>query len=207
MLNKIRQYSMPVVAIMFIFNILALHSVNAQTSDLMVAGPLGEMTLGDPSAPVTIIEYASATCGHCANFHKTTFPKLKEQYMDKGKVYYIFREFPLDPLSKGAFMLSRCLPKERYFPMIDVLFERQREWAYVKKPLPALMTLAKQAGFTEESFKACLTNQDIQAGIEAVVKQASDKLDVNSTPTFFVNGKKHAGDISFKELSKIIDEQ
>lgn len=172
-------------------------------ADLAVQGPLGDMVLGKDDAPVTIIEYASMTCSHCATFHNTTYPALKSKYIDTGKVKYILREFPLDPLAAGAFMLARCAGKDKYYPMVEVLFQKQKDWV-VQKPIEPLMAIAKQAGFTEDSFNSCLQDQKMLEGIEQVRARASEKLGVNSTPTFFINGKVHRGSLTIEELEKQI---
>jgi protein-disulfide isomerase len=172
-------------------------------SDLAKAGPLEEMALGPENAPVTIIEYASMTCSHCANFSTKTFPELKKRYIDTGKVRYILREFPLDPLAAGAFMLARCAGKNKYYPMVETLFEQQKDWV-VQRPLDPLKRIAKQAGFTDQSFDQCLANQQLLDGMEKVRQHGAEKLGVNSTPTFFINGKVHRGDISIDELEKQI---
>src|SRR6266566_8249929 len=114
-------------------------------ADLLVPGPLGDEIQGQADAPVTIVEYASMTCPHCSHFHETTYPELKKKYIDTGKVRFIFREFPLDQLAAAAFMLARCGAKERYFPMVETLFQQQRTWA-VQRPLQPLMAISKQAG-------------------------------------------------------------
>jgi protein-disulfide isomerase len=179
----------------------------ASPADLMQAGPLGDMAMGADNAPVTIVEYASMTCGHCANFHNNTYPELKKRYIDTGKVRYIFREFPLDPLAAGAFMLARCAGKDdknRYFNLVEVLFQKQKDWA-VQKPIPPLLSIVKQAGFTQETFEQCLANQQMLDGIEQVRNRAAEKLGVNSTPTFFINGKVFRGDISIEEIAKAVD--
>lgn len=170
-------------------------------ADLAVAGPLGDQVLGKEDAPVTIIEYASMTCSHCATFHNNTYPELKKRYIDTGKVKYILREFPLDPLAAGAFMLARCAGKDKYYPMVEILFQKQKDWV-VQKPIEPLMAIAKQAGFTEESFNSCLQDQKMLEGIEQVRARAAEKLGVNSTPTFFINGKIHRGSLTIEELEK-----
>jgi protein-disulfide isomerase len=154
---------------------------------LMQAGPLGEMALGDEKAPVTIIEYASMTCPHCAAFHETTYPELKKRYIDTGKVRFIFREFPLDQLALAAFLLARCAGPGKYFPMIETLFQQQKEWV-VQKPLGPLLAIAKQAGMTEQAFNECLQNKTLVDGLEDV-RQRAMKVGVQSTPSFFINGK------------------
>src|SRR6516225_3608936 len=120
-------------------------------ADLAQAGPLGDAWLGSPDAKCTIIEYASMTCSHCAAFHRDTWPKLKSTYIDTGKVHFTLREFPLDPLAAAGFMLARCAGDEKYYAMIDLLFDKQNDWAFVKKPVDALAALTKQAGFTQKT--------------------------------------------------------
>jgi protein-disulfide isomerase len=176
-------------------------------AELLKPSPLGEMVLGPANAPVTIIEYASMTCSHCAHFAKTTYPELKKRYIDTGKVRYMLREFPLDPLAAAGFMLARCAAKDdanKYYTLIDTLFHQQDTWV-VQKPLPPLQAIGRQAGLSEKDFNACLTNQSMLDKIESVRKNATDKLGVNSTPTFFVNGEKLTGDVSIDELTKKIE--
>jgi protein-disulfide isomerase len=172
--------------------------------ELMVAGPLGERSLGKADAPVTIIEYASMTCSHCATFHNTVYPTLKSKYIDTGKVRFILREFPLDPLAAGAFMLARCAGEDKYFPMVDALFRAQKTWAAAPDPVAALLTIAKQAGFTQQTFEQCLTNQQVLDGVEWVRQRAAEKFGVNSTPTFFINGKIQRGAPTVEELDKLL---
>lgn len=172
--------------------------------DLAVAGPLGDVALGSPDAKVTIIEYASMTCSHCAAFHKETFPVLKERYIDTGKVRFILREFPLDPLATAGFMLARCEGDAKYYPITDLLFDHQRQWAFVDKPLDALSQMMRQAGFSQEKFESCLRDQKVYDGVNAVKNRAADKLKIDSTPTFFINGERHPGNVSIDELEKII---
>jgi protein-disulfide isomerase len=176
---------------------------NPSAAELMQPGPLGDMVLGDEKAPVTIIEYASMTCPHCAHFHETTYPELKSKYIDTGKVRFIFREFPLDQLAAAGFMLARCSGKDKYFPLVETLFQKQREWV-VQRPLAPLMTISKQAGMTEQSFNECLKNQQVLDGIEDVRSRAATKFGVQSTPTFFINGKIYRGALTMAEMEKEI---
>jgi protein-disulfide isomerase len=179
----------------------------ASDAELLKPNPLGEMVLGNAKAPVTIIEYASMTCSHCAHFATTTMPELRKRYIDTGKVRYMLREFPLDPIAAAGFMLARCAAKdnaEKYYALIDILFHQQGTWV-VKQPLPPLQAIGRQAGLSEKDFNACLANQGMLDKIEEVRKSATEKLGVNSTPTFFVNGEKITGDVSIDELAKKID--
>jgi protein-disulfide isomerase len=173
-------------------------------AELAKPGPDGDVVLGSEKAPVTIIEYASMTCPHCAHFSTTTFPQLEKRYIDTGKVRFIFREFPLDPLAAAGFMLARCAGKNRFMPVVEALFAKQQDWM-VQKPIPPLMAIAKQFGFTEQSFDQCLANQQVLDSIQAVRDRAAEKLGVNSTPTFFVNGKKLTGDQSIEAMAKEIE--
>lgn len=187
-----------------------LSDARADVSELELMKPqaLPDMAVGSDKAPVTIVEYASMTCPHCAAFDQVTFPELKKRYIDTGKVRFIFREFPLDNLAAAAFMLARCAAGDtdsgKYFALVDTLFRQQTQWA-VQQPIPPLMAIAKQAGFTEASFNACLANQKILDSIESVRQRAVDAFKVKSTPTFFVNGKTVEGALSIEEFAKIID--
>lgn len=171
---------------------------------LLETGELPEKALGEEDAPVTIVEYASMTCSHCASFHVNTYPALKEQYIDTGKVRFIMREFPFDPRAEAGFMLARCA-EDRYFPMVKVLFERQDKWAPVQDARTALFNIAKLAGFSQESFEACLTNQELLDDVRAVRARGASEFGVNATPTFFINGKKYSGALSIAQMSAIID--
>ena len=173
-------------------------------AELAEQGPAGDVVLGSDKAPVTIIEYASMTCPHCAHFSENTFPELKKRYIDTGKVRYTLREFPLDPLAAAGFMLARCAGADKYMPIVETLFAKQADWV-VKEPIEPLKTIAKQFGFSEDSFKQCLANQKVLDDIQAVRDRAAQKLGVNSTPTFFINGKRKVGDLSIDEMAKEID--
>lgn len=171
---------------------------------LLEPGALPEMVLGKDDAPVTIVEYASMTCPHCANFHATTLPELKTKYIDTGKARLIFREFPFDPRSEAGFMLARC-SKDNYFPMVDVLFKQQQNWAAVENAKDALLQISKLAGFSQESFEACLTDQKLLDDVRAVQKRGAEEFKVDSTPTFFINGNTYKGALTIAEMSAIID--
>ncbi len=174
--------------------------------ELMKPSPLGELALGPPDAKVTVVEYASMTCGHCAHFTKDVWPDFKKKYVDTGKVYYVFREFPLDNLAAAASMLARCAGNDKAFPLIEVLFEKQADWAFAEgNPVPKLFEIAKQAGFTQESFDKCLTDQKLLDNITAGRTRASDVFGVSATPTFFINGKKLDGAPTLANFDKMIE--
>jgi protein-disulfide isomerase len=186
---------------------LAAGAARAQTiaiEQLMKpAGDLGDVVQGSAAARVTIIEYASMTCSHCASFHERTWPALKAKYIDTGKARFILREFPLDPLAAGGFMLARCAGDRRE-ALIDLLFKQQANWAFVQKPVDALSALVRQAGFTQESFEKCLTDQKLLDGVLAVKNQGQNDFRVDSTPTFFINGVKYTGALPIEEFDRIL---
>ena len=177
---------------------------NVDMAELLKPGALPDKQLGKDDAKVTIVEYASMTCPHCAHFAETTFPDLKKKYIDTGKARYILREFPFDPSAEAGFMLARCA-KDNYFPMVDVLFAQQANWVGVSNTKDALLQISKLAGFTQESFEACLTDQKLLDDVRSVQKRGANEFKVDSTPTFFINGKTYKGAMSIEEMSAIID--
>jgi protein-disulfide isomerase len=172
---------------------------------LMAEGPLPDVIQGAANAPVTIVEYASMTCPHCARFAAETFPALKAKYIDTGKAKYILREFPLDALATAGFMLMRCAGPEKRDAMTNLLFTQQKTWAYSDKPVEALANVVKQAGFTQAAFETCLKDQKLLNSVNAARDQAAEKFHVDATPTFFINGKRLGGEVSIKQLSDAID--
>lgn len=180
----------------------AAQTVEAAKLMAPAASPLPEQALGSATAPVTIVEYASLTCSHCAAFHAKTFPVLKSKYIDTGKVRFILREFPFDPVATAGFMLARCMPADKYFPMTSSLFDTQRAWAFGTNPAEGLLTVAKQAGMSEADFEKCLSDKELAEKVQASAQYANQELGVNSTPTFFINGKKISGALSPEDLDK-----
>ncbi|MGO4440215.1 DsbA family protein [Rhizobium sp. RAF56] len=174
-------------------------------SAVLKPGPLPDLALGKDDAKVTIVEYMSMTCPHCAHFATTTFGEIKKKYIDTGKVRFIIREFPFDPRAAAAFMLARCAPPEQYFPMIEMMFKQQPTWAAAEDGRAALLQMSKLAGFTEESFKECLTNQKLLDDVNSVRERGTKEFGVNATPTFLINGKRYAGDMSVDTMSALID--
>jgi protein-disulfide isomerase len=167
---------------------------------------LPDMALGPASAAVTITEFASMTCPHCAAFNKDVFPKIKSEYVDTGKVRYVFREFPLDIKAAAGSMLARCIAKDdsgKYFAVIDMLFKQQNDWA-MKNTAETLTRIGKQAGLSQEAVEACLKDQALLDKIAADQKYAGEVLKVDSTPTFFINGDRIKGEASFEEFDKRI---
>ncbi len=166
---------------------------------------LDELSFGSADAKVTVVEYASMTCPHCAHFTNDVFPDFQKKYIDTGKVRYIFRDFPLDNLAAAVSMLARCAGKDKALPMIETFYAKQQDWAFASgSPVPKLFDIAKQAGFTQESFDKCLTDQKLLDKITAERTRASDVFGVNATPTFFINGKRLQEAPSMEAFDKVI---
>ncbi len=173
---------------------------------LFAPQPLPDVVQGKADAPVTIVEYASMTCPHCARFHAETYPALLSKYVDTGKVRFILREFPLDPRAAAAFMLARCAGDgDKRTAVIDLLFNSQQTWAESDKPLDTLSDLMRQTGMSAKDFDACLNNQSLYNNVIKERDEAGKDFQIDATPTFFINGKKYSGEMSIDALSKIID--
>jgi protein-disulfide isomerase len=175
-------------------------------SDVAKPVSLPDMALGPANASVTITEFASMTCPHCAAFNAAVFPKIKSEYIDTGKVRYVFREFPLDIKAAAGSMLARCIAKDdagKYFAVVDMLFRQQNDWV-MKNTTETLTRIGKQAGLSQQGVEDCLKDQALLDKIAADQKYASEVLKVDSTPTFFINGEKIKGETSFEEFDKKI---
>jgi protein-disulfide isomerase len=178
---------------------------DVDVTQLMIPGPLGDMTLGDPHAPVTVVEYASMTCPHCGRFHSDTFPTLKSKYIDTGKVYFVFREFPLDSLAMAAIMLARCSGPDHFFGVVDTLFDHQQDWAYVADPKSALQSFLMPFGVGPQEFADCLGNDDVFNNASAVAQRGADVFGVQGTPTFFFNGHRVVGEMSVADVDQFVN--
>jgi len=167
---------------------------------------LPDIVQGKADAPVSIIEYASMTCPHCARFHAETYPTLRDKYINTGKVRFVLREFPLDPRAAAAFMLARCSGDgDKRTAVIDLLFNAQESWAYSDTPLDALAKLMKQTGMSSKDFEACLNDQKLYNKVVKERDDAGKDFSIDATPTFFINGVKYSGEMSVAALSKILD--
>jgi len=168
------------------------------------ATALSERAIGSPDAPVTVTEYFSLTCPHCASFHNETFPALKEKYIDTGKVRFVYRDFPLDRVALPAAMMARCVDEKRYPGVIAVLFKTQNSWATARDPIGELGKIAALAGLGKEAFESCLQSEELANGV-LTSRQEGSAAGVNSTPAFMVNGKIYAGVHSIEEFSEVLD--
>lgn len=174
-------------------------------TDIDVASVMQDRVLGDANAPVTVIEYASMTCGHCATFHNDYLPEVKSQLIETGQVKFIFREFPLDAVALRASMMARCAPEDKFFGLLEVLFSNQRRWVSAQDPVEAMAKLGKLAGISDARFEACMMNQELETALLQQRQNATTEFNVNSTPTFvFNNGAKvqsgAMGVDAFKEI-------
>ncbi len=169
------------------------------------AGGYKDHPVGNPEAKVTVIEYLSPTCPHCAEFALNFYPQIKADYIDTNKIQFIGRPFIRNVLDAVVFMLAEAAGPEKYHEVVDTFFKTQQTWAASNTPNDAIFAIAQQLGFTKESYDAALKNQDLYAGLEAVQKQALDEFKLEGTPTFYINGNKHNGGYSVEELKAAID--
>ena len=166
----------------------------------------GDILLGDPDAPVTMIEYFSYSCGHCANFHAQTFPELKKTYIDTGKVKLVMRDFPLNRPALEAALMIHCLSPMAYWGMTEHLFKTQEQWV-VEQSLPPLGAIAKTAGLDDAAFQACVGDTAKRDGVIAGAEAGTKAFGIDSTPTFVIDGIVVKGDRSFATFQKILDGQ
>jgi len=165
-----------------------------------------EKVVGDPNAKVTVIEYASLGCPHCANFHFDVYPKIKKEYIDTGKVKFIFRDFPLGTPSVAAAVIARCAGSKRYFAMIDIFFKAQHQWSHAPNPLEALKKTARFGGMSSADVDACIANQALLNSIQERAQAAQLDYEINSTPSFVIEGRKIAGGLPYADFKKVLDE-
>jgi len=165
-----------------------------------------DQVLGRPDAPLTIIEYASTTCGHCANFHKTVLPRLKAEWIDTGRAKLIYRDYPTGPqsLSLGASLIPHCAGPDRYFGLLGLIMDQQERWMGSANPLAELKKLAKLAGMGEDKVDECLRRQDLAGAIEARARDAFEKRGIDGTPAFIIDGKVLPGARPFEDLDKAL---
>jgi len=188
----------------FVFVTLVFAGLAGTAAAATVEDMLAEGSLGSDKAPVTVIEYASLTCPHCAAFANTTFEAFKKKYIDTGKVHFIYRDFPFDQPGLRAAMMVRCSGPERFFGFLEILFKSQESWAGAADPLAELAKIARLGGMSKEEFDACMANKELMDGILKGELEAQEKYKAESTPTFIVNGVKHEGNMSLETLDGIL---
>ena len=191
---------------------VAMPAARAQKAEIPVAElmkktALQELSIGSPDAKVTVVEYASLTCPSCQNFHMNVLPGLKAKYIDTGKVRLVLRVWPRDTRDAAGYMLALCAGGEKAYPLISALFQRQSDWAFTQgSPTEKLLEIAKQVGFTKETFETCLTNQKLLDDITAERDRAARDFEIGQTPTFFVNGRLLPG-LGRQQLQALVAEE
>jgi protein-disulfide isomerase len=184
----------------------AKSSVAVQLADTTDTIYPDDMYLGKPDAKVTVIEYASLSCPHCANFNKEVLPKIKADYIDKGLVRWIFRDYPLNRPAFQAAILAHCASPVRYFSLVDQLFQSQDYWLTQSDPLTALKQIGASVGVDDKAFEACLNDETLKNKILTRVQEANDKYKVDATPTFVIKGTTHAGELPYDDFKKLLDQ-
>ena len=182
----------------FVYNFFFTESVSANIVDTIEA--LEEKSLGKPNAPIKMIEFASLTCGHCARFHNEVMPAIKEKYINNGKIFFIYKDFPLDKFALKASIISRCSGNKNYFSFLDVFYKKQSSWTRSQDPFKSLLKIAKIGGLKDEEIKVCVGNKSIEDGLLKDRLQSSKKYDITATPTIYLNGKKYTGDLTLEAL-------
>ena len=170
---------------------------------------IGDMILGSADAPITVIEYASMTCSHCATFHENTYPRLKENYIDTGKIQFVFREFPLDAYALEASIMARCAGADRYFELVHEIFVRQEDWILARSPKSirrSLQNIGEDMGVTEEMNDICQDNEALQKRIAAKAAEGRTRYEVSGTPALVINGKLFEGTPNYNNVARYLEE-
>lgn len=177
----------------------------AAAGNVPLAEAVAEMAMGRDDAPVTMIEYSSLACPHCATFHRDVLPKIKETYIDTGKVRLVYRDFPLGGLALAAAMVARCGGRQKYFGFIEVLFRSQAQWSRSDDPRRELARVARFGGISQTDFEACLVNEPLMTDIRERAADARQKFGIDSTPTFIIDGEKIVGARPFEDFRDAIE--
>lgn len=196
--------------VLFIVAFLSGMGAQAHAASDLLQQQDGDMVLGDAKAPVTIIEYSSLSCPHCADFSKNVLPGLTKKYIDEGKVKLVHRDFPLNEPAFRASLLAHCAgekDQKRYFNFTKVLFETQENWAFHKNFLERLSNIGKLGGISGDTFDKCMEDKGLSDKILGMKQSAVKELDVNATPTFYINGEKYTNAYSVEAFSAAIDKQ
>lgn len=177
----------------------------AQQAPAVPASATAPRMLGSPDAPVEVVEYASLTCHHCATFHNEVLPQVKKEFIDTGKVRIVYRDFPLDRVGLEAATMARCLPPERYFPVLSLLFAKQDDWSHAKDPIEPLARIGALAGLSRQAYDACRADKALQDSIVQSRYEGEQKHGVDSTPSFVIDGKTLKGVLQFEEFKKTVE--
>ncbi len=191
------------IYLIFLFCFLFADPSNARIVDTIEA--LQPKSLGKEGAPVKMIEFASFTCGHCARFHNDVFPLIKKEYIDSGKIYFTYNDFPLDKFALKASVIARCSGKDKYFNFLKVLYKKQSDWTSSQDPFKSLLKIAKLGGLKNDEIKVCVGNQSIEDGILKKRLNSTKKFNITATPTIYLNGEKYDGDLTYEALKLKLD--
>ena len=187
-------------ALVLLFSFFCLSFTDARARIVDTIEALKEKKIGTEEANIEIIEFASLTCGHCAKFHNEVFPKIKKEFIDTGKVSFIYQDFPLDKFALKASVIARCSGEKKFFSFLKVLYSKQKDWTRTEDPFRSLLKIAKLGGLKNEEIKVCVGNKSIEDGILKQRLNASKKFDIKATPTLYINGEKYDGDLTFEAL-------
>ena len=168
--------------------------------------PTGDIALGDEDAPLTVYEYASLTCPHCATFHMNTWPEVKREYVDTGKVRFILREVYFDQYGLWASMVARCGGERGFYPMVEAFLEQQSAWTQAQDIGEAIQQIGRRAGLSSSRLAECLSDREYAKALLESYQENREAHDIQSTPTFIIDGEKHTGDMSFEEFSALLDD-
>lgn len=194
------------------FALLVLAAVPAGAAGSAASGPIPapaaypERVLGKADAPITMVDYSSLTCPHCATFHTTVLPQIKKDFIDTGKVKLVYRDFPLDRLALGAAVVARCVPEGSFFPLLDMLYKGQEKWTRASNPLDAIQGYGRLAGLTPDAMDACFKDQPLVDAIQQVRENANKAHNITSTPSFVINGTLHSGAQGYDYFAKVFNE-
>ena len=194
-----KKFKLP-LALVLLFSFFCLSFTDARARIVDTIEALEEKKIGTEEANIEIIEFASLTCGHCAKFHNEVFPKIKKEFIDTGKVSFIYQDFPLDKFALKASVIARCSGEKKFFSFLKVLYSKQKDWTRTEDPFRSLLKIAKLGGLKNDEIKVCVGNKSIEDGILKQRLNASKKFDINATPTLYINGEKYDGDLTFEAL-------
>lgn len=187
-----------VLAFFYVLLLFSFNEINARIVDTLEA--LDTKSIGEKNAPIKMIEFASLTCGHCAKFHNEVMPLIKEKYIDTGKIYFTYKDFPLDKFALKASMIARCSGERKFFSFLNVFYKKQKDWTRTKDPFKSLLKIAKVGGLKDEELKVCIGNKSIEDGLLKDRLESSKKYNITATPTIYFNEKKFEGDLSFEAI-------
>ena len=194
-----KKFKLPFLLVL-LFSFFCLSFTDARGSIVDTIEALKEKKIGTEEANIEIIEFASLTCGHCAKFHNEVFPKIKKEFIDTGKVSFIYQDFPLDKFALKASVIARCSGEKKFFSFLKVLYSKQKDWTRTEDPFRSLLKIAKLGGLKNDEIKVCVGNKSIEDGILKQRLNASKKFDIKATPTLYINGEKYDGDLTFEAL-------